>query len=115
VCKRGQRSWELSGSQPETTNNQMELMAVLRAVESLEESSAIALFTDSQLAIGWLSEGWKRRDPECRVLCERIERATARGGHTLKLQKVAGHTGDTLNERAHRLAQSAIRNQQSKI
>jgi|CXWL01.1.fsa_nt_gi ribonuclease HI len=108
---------ELSGADPKTTNNRMELTAALRGLESLPASSRVVVFTDSKYLqkgvtewlAGWIARGWKRKTGELqnedlwRALAEVIaERAV-----TWKWLK--GHAGHKHNERADQLATRATR------
>ena len=113
---RGHRR-ELSGGEADTTNNRMEMMAVIRALESLKRPCSITLYTDSTYVIKgmtqWL-EGWKKRNwrtaakkPVKNVeLWQRLETAIA--PHAVKWVWVKGHSGVQENERADELATSAI-------
>lgn len=104
----GEHEKHLSGGEPDTTNNQMELKAVLEGIRALKFPCSVTVVTDSQNVIGWLSQGWKRRNPQIVLLCRDIERAIKDGGHTVQFTKVAGHSGDRLNELADGLARAAI-------
>ncbi len=113
---RGHRR-ELSGGEADTTNNRMEMMAVIKALETLKRPCNIALYTDSTYVMKgmtqWL-EGWKKRNwrtaakkPVKNVeLWQRLETAIA--PHTVKWEWVKGHSGVPENERADELATSAI-------
>jgi ribonuclease HI len=113
---RGHRR-ELSGGEADTTNNRMEMMAVIQALETLKRPCNITLHTDSTYVMKgmtqWL-EGWKKRNwrtaakkPVKNVeLWQRLETAIA--PHTVKWVWVKGHSGVLENERADQLATSAI-------
>ena len=113
---RGHRR-ELSGGEANTTNNRMEMMAVIQALETLNRPCKITLYTDSTYVIKgmtqWL-EGWKKRNwrtaakkPVKNVeLWQRLESAIA--PHAVKWVWVKGHSGVPENERADELATSAI-------
>ena len=103
----------LAGGEPDTTNNRMELMAAIAALEALREPCAVVLRTDSQYVrqgisewlAAWLRRGWKTSggDPvKNRDLWERLQAAT--GGHAIDWQWVRGHAGDPDNERVDVLA-----------
>lgn len=109
---------ELSGGEGATTNNRMELMAAIAALESLTRSCRVHLFTDSRYVQGgitqwihaWKARGWKTADRKPVAnedLWRRLDAAAAR--HTVVWRWVKGHNGDPLNERADALARAAIR------
>lgn len=107
---------ELSGGEPETTNNRMELTAVIKSLECLKERCDVELYTDSQYvcnavnkgwAIGWRHKGWKRSGNEpalnsdlWAVLLDLLE------AQNVKFNWVRGHVGHPENERCDRLAVS---------
>ncbi|SHF00713.1 ribonuclease HI [Thermomonas hydrothermalis] len=106
---------ELSGGEPLTTNNRMELMAAIMALEALKEPCEVILTTDSQYVRqgitewlpGWLRRGWKTAggDPvKNRDLWERLHAASAR--HVVDWRWVKGHAGDPDNERVDALARA---------
>lgn len=108
---------ELSGGEKVSTNNRMELMAAISALESLKRPCIVDLHTDSQyLRNGittwiksWKRNGWRTADkkPVKNVdLWQRLESALAR--HTVKWHWVRGHSGHDINERADVLAREAI-------
>jgi ribonuclease HI len=108
---------ELSGGERQTTNNRMELMAVIRALETLKRPCEVVLHTDSTYVMKgmteWL-ENWKRRNwrtadrkPVKNVeLWQRLEQAIHR--HNVQWRWVRGHSGVPGNERADELARRAI-------
>ena len=108
---------ELSGGEPATTNNRMELMAVIEGLNALKKSSAVTVFTDSRYVMdgamtwlaNWKKRGWKTADKKP-VKNEDLWRALddAMARHTLKWEWVRGHTGHVENERADALARGAI-------
>ena len=104
---------ELCGGESPTTNNRMELMAAISALESLREACAITLHTDSKYVLqgltewlpGWKKRGWKtadRKPVKNQDLWERLDAAAAR--HQVDWRWVKGHSGDPGNENADRLA-----------
>ena len=102
------REQELTGGEPGTTNNRMELMAAIAALEALPAGSQVELTSDSKYVLDgitrWIA-GWKRRawkDVKNRDLWERLDAARAR--HQVDWRWVRGHTGDPHNERADKLA-----------
>lgn len=109
------REKELAGGEPNSTNNRMELMAAIMALETLTEPCQIVLHTDSQYVrqgitewmSGWLRRNWKTAggDPvKNRELWERLHAATQR--HTIEWRWVKGHNGDPDNERVDELARN---------
>ena len=113
-CKGRER--ELSGGDPATTNNRMELMGAIMALETLSEPCTVVLHTDSQYVRqgitlwmpNWVRRGWKTAggDPvKNRDLRERLELATRR--HAIDWRWVKGHSGDPDNERVDMLARNA--------
>jgi len=109
---------ELKGGEAETTNNQMELMAAISALETLERPSAVTVVTDSAYVkngiTGWL-HGWKRngwktstRKPVKNVeLWQRLDAAAGR--HQVTWEWVKGHAGHPENERADELARAGMK------
>jgi ribonuclease HI len=108
---------ELSGGEAATTNNRMELMAAIAALEALNRPSQVRLHTDSQyLRNGitqwlpsWKARGWRTADkkPVKNVdLWQRLEQAAA--PHEIEWHWVRGHAGHPENERADALARAAI-------
>jgi ribonuclease HI len=117
ILRYGEREEEISGAEPETTNNRMELMAAIRALESLKRPCEVTLTTDSEyLKKGvtewlpqWKARGWKtagRQPVKNQDLWERLERAASR--HRIHWKWIRGHAGHAENERADRLANRAI-------
>lgn len=109
------REKELAGGEANSTNNRMELMAAIMALETLTEPCQILLHTDSQYVRqgitewmpGWVRRGWKTSggDPvKNRELWERLHAATQR--HTIEWRWVKGHNGDPDNERVDVLARN---------
>jgi ribonuclease HI len=106
---------EFSGSDPNTTNNRMELTAVREAILQAPKNVKLEIVTDSKLVIGWLSQGFKRNEPSIATLCAEIDklragRGFAADGRTggISFTYVRGHQGDKFNERADKLANEAI-------
>jgi len=108
---------ELSGFEPATTNNRMELMAAIAALEQMKRGVTAIIHTDSRyLHDGitlwlprWKARGWKTADKKPvknADLWRRLE--TALEGHRVAWQWVRGHTGHPENERADALARAAI-------
>ncbi|WP_330947522.1 ribonuclease HI [Thermomonas sp. LB-4] len=112
LCWRGIER-ELSGGEAATTNNRMELMAAIAALETLKEPCTVVLTTDSQYVrqgitewmAGWIRRGWKTSGGEPvknRDLWERLHAAAGR--HTVDWRWVKGHAGHPENERVDQLA-----------
>jgi ribonuclease HI len=117
ILEWGDHKRELKGGEPHTTNNRMELMAAISALEALKRSCTVDIHTDSQYLRdgimkwihGWKRNGWKTADkkPVKNVdLWQRLEQALSR--HKVRWHWVKGHAGHDLNERADELAREAI-------
>lgn len=113
----GEREKQLQGGEARTTNNRMELMAAIAALEALKRPCRVDLHTDSQYLrngimswIGkWKTNGWRTADrkPVKNVdLWQRLEQALA--PHQVRWHWVRGHAGHGMNERADALAREAI-------
>lgn len=111
------RERELSGGEAETTNNRMELMAAIRALETLKRPCPVKIVTDSEYVMkgitewmdAWKARGWRtagRKPVKNRELWERLDRQIQR--HDVDWQWVRGHSGHEGNERADELAREAI-------
>jgi ribonuclease HI len=109
---------ELAGAEPLTTNNRMELLAAISALETLSRPCAVDLYTDSQYVRqgildwlpGWKARGWKTADKKPVKnddLWRRLDEA--RGRHDVAWHWVRGHAGNVNNERVDALARGAIR------
>jgi ribonuclease HI len=108
---------ELSGGDPATTNNRMELMAAIMGLESLKRPCAVRLFTDSvyvkdgvtKWIHGWKRNGWRTADKKPVKNMELWQRLdAARAPHQVEWRWVKGHSGHPENERADQLARDAI-------
>ncbi len=108
---------ELSGGESETTNNRMELMAAIAALEALKRPSRVRLVTDSTYVRdgvtkwihGWKRNGWKtaaKKPVKNEDLWKRLDEAARR--HEVTWEWVKGHAGHPENERADALARAAI-------
>jgi ribonuclease HI len=107
---------ELSGGESLTTNNRMELMAAICALESLKKPCRIVLYTDSQYVQkgitewlpGWIRKGWKNAKGEQvknQDLWQRLQEASS--SHRIEWKWVKGHAGHAENERVDALARKA--------
>lgn len=108
---------ELAGAEAATTNNRMELMAAIQALEALKRSSKVRLHTDSKYVMdgvtkwihGWKKNGWKTADKKPvknEDLWKRLDEANAR--HEVTWKWVKGHSDNEMNNRADELARGAI-------
>ena len=108
---------EMSGGEPDTTNNRMELMAVIAGLEALNRSCEVEVYSDSQYVVnafnqhwvdGWIKKGWKRgkNEPVKNVdLWKRLLEAKQK--HSVTFHWVKGHDGHPQNERCDELATTA--------
>jgi ribonuclease HI len=110
---------ELFGGEANTTNNRMEMMAVIQALEALKRPCKVNLFLDSKYVlqgitewiVGWKARGWKTaaKEPVKNVeLWQRLDALVASGGHEINWRWVKGHAGDPGNERADGLANKGV-------
>jgi len=117
ILQWGGHTRELKGGEAHTTNNRMELMAAIVALETLKRPCDVDLHTDSQYLRqgitgwihGWKRNGWKTADKKPvknADLWQRLDTAADR--HTVHWHWVRGHSGHDLNERADELAREAI-------
>ena len=117
ILQYGDHEKELYGAEPETTNNRMELMAAICALEELKRPCDVTLTTDSQYVKkgitewleSWKRRGWKTADKKPvknQELWQRLEKATET--HKIHWKWVKGHSGHPENERVDQLANLAI-------
>jgi len=117
VLMSGKHRKELFGGERETTNNRMEMMAVIRGAEAIKRGNSIDIYTDSKYVMqgmtewveGWKKRGWKTasKQPVKNVdLWQRLEQALER--HQVNWHWVKGHSGVAENERADELARQGI-------
>jgi ribonuclease HI len=110
---------ELFGGELGTTNNRMEMMAVIQALEALKRPCVITLYIDSQYVLkgmtewlpGWKAKGWKTaaKQPVKNVdLWQRLDGLVNTAGHRIDWRWVKGHAGDPGNERADGLANRGV-------
>jgi ribonuclease HI len=122
ILRWGGRERELAGGEPLTTNNRMELMAAIAALEALKRPVRVHLYTDSQyLRLGvtqwlraWKARGWltaDRKPVKNQDLWERLDEA--RAPHEVEWRWLKGHAGDPLNERADELARAQVEAQRA--
>jgi ribonuclease HI len=117
ILRAGGSEKEIFGGEPQTTNNRMELTAVIRALETLKHPSAVEVYTDSQYVqkgIGewlhaWKRRGWRTADkkPVKNIdLWQELEHLA--GKHRVTWHWVKGHAGHPENERADELANRGV-------
>ena len=117
ILRYGEVEKELYGGEPATTNNRMELMAAIMALEALKKPVTVRLFTDSEYVKngitkwihGWKAKGWMTADrkPVKNVdLWQRLEEAKRQ--HQIEFHWVRGHAGHPENERADELARRGV-------
>ncbi|PTS90831.1 MULTISPECIES: ribonuclease HI [unclassified Caulobacter] len=118
----GDKSKEICGGEGHTTNNRMELMGAIMALEALTKPCKVELHTDSQYVMkgvtqwihGWKDRGWRTADKspvKNDDLWKRLD--TARNRHEVDWRWVKGHAGHPLNERADELANKGLRDANS--
>ena len=108
---------EICGGEPDTTNNRMEMMAVIRALESLKRPSTVQVHTDSQYVqkgisewmSGWKKRGWRTADGKPvknQDLWQELDALSRK--HRIEWNWVRGHAGHPENERADALANQGV-------
>ncbi|PCK00368.1 MAG: ribonuclease HI [Zetaproteobacteria bacterium] len=117
LMRSGTHKKEIYGGEPDTTNNRMEMMAVIEALTALKKRSDVRLYTDSKYVLqgitewmdGWKAKNWKtasKKPVKNKDLWQRIDILVQ--AHNLELIWVKGHAGDPGNERADELARLGI-------
>ena len=117
--KSGDTSKELFGGESLTTNNRMEMMAVIEGLSALKRPCKVVMYVDSKYVLhgitvwvkGWKAKGWKTaaKQPVKNVdLWMRLDDLVANGGHSIEWRWVKGHAGDPGNERADALANRGV-------
>lgn len=117
ILQSGEHRKELSGGEPMTTNNRMELTAAIKALEALKGPSEVELYTDSNYLRGgitgwikgWKKNGWRTADRKAvknAELWEELDKAASR--HDVSWHWVKGHHGHDENERADELARQGM-------
>jgi ribonuclease HI len=110
---------EMFGGERETTNNRMELMAVIQALTALKRPCQVTLYLDSEYVRkgitewikGWKAKGWKtaaKQPVKNADLWMQLDALVAAGGHRIDWRWVKGHAGDPGNERADALANKGV-------
>jgi ribonuclease HI len=119
LLKAGGTEKELFGGELATTNNRMELMAVIQALSALKRPCEVTLFLDSQYVLkgitewlpGWKAKGWRTasKQPVKNVeLWQQLDALVQQSGHQIDWRWVRGHNGDPGNERADALANRGV-------
>ena len=117
ILRYGEAVKEMSGGEPLTTNNRMELLAAINALEALKRPSKVDLHTDSQYVKngitgwihGWKKNGWKTADKKPvknADLWQRLDAALK--AHDVRWHWIKGHAGHAENERADQLARDGL-------
>ena len=117
LLRYGDNEKTLSGGEPDATNNRMEMMAVIEALESLKRACAVAIHTDSRYVMDgmtqwihkWKASGWKtaaKKPVKNADLWQRLDDAASQ--HTIEWHWVKGHSGHPENERVDALARRAM-------
>lgn len=106
VTSQGQQvEKRIGGYSANTTNNQMELMAVLESLKTIKgHSHTVTIYTDSQNVIGWLSMGWKIKVPAIAILKNEIWQVITNKGLIVNYGKVPGHSEHRWNEEVDQMA-----------
>jgi len=111
ACSSGVGGWAVliegqlhAGWLPNTTNNQMEMYAILMAVEHCPNGVELNIVTDSKLCIGWLSLGWAMRKLPIALIASSIKEVAELKGIRLRFTKVKGHSGHRENHLVDRAA-----------
>ena len=118
ILRYGEHEKEISGYREDTTNNQMELRAVIEALKLLKEPCSVTIHTDSKYVMdgmtkwldAWQKKGWKtasKKPVKNKELWQELAEEISK--HKVKWQWVKGHSGHAENERADKLATSAIK------
>ena len=119
ILKYGQEIREISGYEVETTNNRMEMMAVIEALRQLKRPCSVKVITDSQYVVkgmtewirGWTKKNWltsQKKPVLNKSLWQELLRLSQ--NHTIEWQWIKGHDGHPYNERCDQLAREAIIN-----
>ncbi|MGN6515206.1 MAG: ribonuclease HI [Rhizomicrobium sp.] len=117
ILRYGKHEKEISGGEPETTNNRMEIMAAIRALQSLTKPSAVTIHTDSRYLMDgatqwmkrWKANGWKTADKKAVKNGELwLALEEAMSPHHVTWRWVKGHSDHVENSRADALARAGI-------
>lgn len=124
LLKYGRHTKEIYGGEPETTNNRMEIMAVIQALQLLKEPCLVHIYTDSQYVQkamtewlpGWKAKGWRnasKKPVKNADLWQQLDALCQQ--HQLQWHWVRGHAGDHGNERADALANLGVEQLQQQV
>lgn len=119
LLQSGPTTKELYGGETGTTNNRMEMMAVIQALAALKRPCAVTLYLDSQYVLkgitewlpGWKAKGWRtaaKAPVKNAELWQRLDALVHGAGHKIDWRWVRGHNGDAGNERADALANMGV-------
>jgi ribonuclease HI len=119
LLRSGSVEKELYGGERETTNNRMEMMAVIQALQALKRPCKVTLYLDSKYVLqgltqwlpGWKAKGWKTASKQAVKnvdLWLELDRLANQAGHEIEWRWVKGHAGDSGNERADALANRGV-------
>ncbi len=119
LLRSGKAEKELFGGEAETTNNRMELTAVIEALAALKRPCRVTLYLDSEYVRkgitewlpGWKARGWRtaaRQPVKNADLWQRLDALVQGSGHQIEWRWVKGHAGDPGNERADALANRGV-------
>ena len=117
IMRYGEHEKELNGGEIQTTNNRMEMMAVIEGLSALKKKSHVKIYTDSKYVMdgvtqwleGWKARGWKtayKKPVKNQDLWEKLD--TALAAHKVEFFWVKGHAGHPENDRADELARAGI-------
>lgn len=118
ILDNGSRQLRISGREEPTTNQRMEMTAVIKALEALKGPRTVALYTDSRYIVSgvnewlanWKARGWKKANKKAVENLDLWQRLDALlQVHSVSFHWVKGHNGDPMNELADSLATAAIR------
>ena len=119
LMQSGEHTRELFGGDPQTTNNRMELMAVIQALQALKRPCQVEIHLDSEYVRkgitewirGWKAKGWRtasKQPVKNADLWQELDQLVNQGGHELSWHWVKGHAGNPGNERADELANQGV-------
>ncbi|MEM0926536.1 MAG: ribonuclease HI [Planctomycetota bacterium] len=114
-CLQTDKELERSSGDPQTTNNKMELQAVIEGLKALKEPCEVTLYADSSYVLqgmqswirGWKRRGWRRKEGPVKNVDQWKELDRLMQSHTIRYEHVKGHSGHLENERCDQLAVAA--------